>query len=615
MEINGFEIDKYNQYGFSESAKASTCPVCSHNRKKSTDKCMTLHWDTGLGVCHHCGDVIQLHTFKKKDAPLKVYNRPEWKNNTVLSDKVVQWFEGRGISQFTLRLMRISEGKEWMPQVKKEQNTIQFNYFRDAELINIKYRDGAKNFKLVSGAELIFYNLDCIKYSDSCIIVEGEMDALSFVECGLHNVVSVPNGSTLKSVNLEYLDNCIDYFENKKKIYLALDNDTAGQNVQKELIRRLGSNRCYTVDFSAYKKVREQGKETEVCKDANDVLKNHNKDTLLKTIADAIEIPIDGVSSVNDFRDSFENYLVNGMQQGFKIGKPFFDTKFSTYTGQYIVVTGIPSHGKSDFVDEMVLGYVKKYGWKSAFCSPENKPNEIHAGKVIAKLCGTWINYRNQIEKPYFNKAVQYMNDNIKYIDMDGHYELDAVLSKAERLIFKYGIKVLVIDPYNKIRLERSVNKNINDYTNDYLLTIDEFARKHDILIILVAHPRKPTLQEGKTYEPNFYDIKGGGEFYDMSPHGLLVHRDFTNDLIKIKVLKCKFSHLGENNAFVYMRWNKNNGRFMEFESNYQNPEECGAPMFDETNYFNDVQPESKPLENYDPFENNDFLLTEEVPF
>jgi twinkle protein len=604
MEINGFEIEKFNQYGFSENVKQSTCPICSHNRKKSSDKCMSLHWDSGLGVCHHCGEVIQLHTFKKKAGSEKIYTRPEWKNNTQLSDKLVTWFECRGISQFTLRLMKITEGTEWMPQVKADRNTIQFNYFRDAELINVKYRDGAKNFKLTSGAELIFYNLDCIKYSEAVIITEGEIDALSYIECGLHHTVSMPNGSTKGAVNLQYLDNCIDYFENKKKIYLALDNDEAGQNVQKEMIRRFGTGRCFIVDFRD-------------CKDANEYIVKYGKDALTKTITEAKEVPIEGVMSVNDFRESFETYLKSGMKKGFQIGKPFFDDMFSTYTGQYIVVTGIPSHGKSDFVDDMVLGYCRKYDWRAAMCSVENKPSEIHAGKLLAKCVGTWVTNEKQIAEDWFPKAVDYLDDKIKFIDLKEGHDLDKVLEITERLIFKYGIKCLVLDPYNKIRLKRSLNKNINEYTNDYLITIDDFCRKHDILIILVAHPRKPTFQETKTFVPSFYDIKGGGEFYDMSPHGILVHRDFEHDCTMVKVLKCKFSHLGKNNEHTYLKWNRNNGRFDQFAQDYKNPAECSVEVADNDNYFSDKVNALPIVEKHDFDPDVDFWnnTDEESPF
>ena len=59
--------------------------------------------------------------------------------------------------------MKITEGIEFMPQAAMNVNTIQFNYFRDGELINVKYRDGKKRMKLFKDGELIFYNIDSIK--------------------------------------------------------------------------------------------------------------------------------------------------------------------------------------------------------------------------------------------------------------------------------------------------------------------------------------------------------------------------------------------------------------------------------------------------------------------
>lgn len=573
MEINGFEIEKYNVYGLNENAKYSTCPLCSASRKKNTEKCVTLHWDSGLGKCSHCGELLQLHTYKKK-TEVRQYKRPEKWNHTQLSDNLVNWFRDRGISQFTLRMMKIGEGRESMPVKGKwvERNTIQFNFFENNEIVNIKYRDGEKNFKLFKEAKLVFYNLDTISISKIAVIVEGEIDCLSYFEAGIHNVVSTPNGSTLKKVNLEYLDNCIEYFDNKEKIYLALDNDEAGQNVTKELIRRLGAERCFLVDFKD-------------CKDANEYLLKYGKESLANTIKEAKEIPIDGVSSLLDWESKYDQFLLNGMKKGFVTGKTSFDDIFSTYTGQYIVVTGIPSSGKSDFVDEMCIGYNLQYGWKTAYASPENTPCEIHASKLEAKVCGQWVSSQEQISSLWHKSAKQYIDSNFKFIELDS-YNLDDVLARAKRLVTKFGIKVLVIDPYNKVRLKASLNKNINEYTNDYLNKIDEFARNNDILIILVAHPVKPSGEERKMYEPDFYSIKGGGEFYDMSPHGLLVHRDYDLDMVKIKVLKVKFSHLGKNRAHVWYRWNRNNGRYTEYGFQDQNAERCDNPQDDNSNWL-----------------------------
>ena len=244
QEINGFAIDAFNQYDLEEGKAQGICPLCSSERKaqKQKLKCASYDCGTGLGTCHNCDTTFQLHTYKRKGNSLKEYIRPLGQSFAPIeSTKIEKWFITRGISINTLKALKVSEGTEWMPQTNKNENTIKFNYFIANELINIKYRDARKNFKLFKGAEKVFYNINSITNYDECIIVEGEMDVLSFHEAGIHNVVSVPNGATLNSNNLDYLDNCIDYFENKNKIILAVDKDEAGQALQQELIRRLGA--------------------------------------------------------------------------------------------------------------------------------------------------------------------------------------------------------------------------------------------------------------------------------------------------------------------------------------------------------------------------------------
>ncbi len=101
------------------------------------------------------------------------------------STKIEQWFQSRGISIKTINDFKISEDIEYMPQINKKTNIIKFNYYIGNELINIKYRDARKNFKLYKGAEKVFYNINSIVGYDTCVIVEGEMDALALHEAGL----------------------------------------------------------------------------------------------------------------------------------------------------------------------------------------------------------------------------------------------------------------------------------------------------------------------------------------------------------------------------------------------------------------------------------------------
>ena len=551
-EINGFLIDQFNQHSLKEGATQGTCPLCSSDRqpKNQTAQCASYDWERGLGTCHNCDTSFQLHSYQRKGASERVYIRPETPEQfNDVSTNVETWFGTRGISKQTLQELQVTEGSEWMPQTSKAENTIQFNYFMGDQLINIKYRDGRKNFKLYKGAEKVFYNINSIIGYDECIIVEGEMDVLALHEAGVKNVISVPNGATLNSNNLDYLDNCIDYFDDKTKIILAVDADEPGQALKNEFIRRLGAEACYTVDFAG-------------SKDANDYLIEHGTDMLRSAIHAAKQVPLEGVSTLYDIQDELKDFVKNGFKPGFQVGLKNFDDIFSTYTGQFITVTGIPSSGKSDFVDQMCVGYNTNYGWKTAFASPENAPTYLHAHKLMRKV---WQDMPSpsDIDGEQWNKVADHVNDNFYFIDME-RYTLDHVLQKGAELVKRKGIKCLVIDPFNKVRDINCKTEDVNRYTMEYLTKIEIFAKKYDVLVFIVAHPTKMYKgSDGKIEEPTMYNIKGGGEWYDASYHGLLIHRDYEAKTVKAKVLKVKFQNLGENGAEAYFKWEPRSGCFL----------------------------------------------------
>jgi len=551
-EINGFLIDKFNQHSLKEGSTQGVCPLCSFDRqpKNKKSQCASYDWERGLGTCHNCDTSFQLHTYQRKGSSTKEYVKPiPVEVFEPVEDKVITWFKTRGISQQTLEDLYVTTGSEYMPQTGQKENTIQFNYMMADELVNVKYRDGRKNFKLYKGAEKIFYNINSVVGYDWCVIVEGEMDALALHEAGIKNVISVPNGATLNSNNLDYLDNCIDYLDDKEKIVLAVDADEAGQALRYEFIRRLGAEVCYLVDFNGNK-------------DANDFLVEHGAEELRKIITTATQVPLEGVSTLKDIEAELLDFVHNGFKPGFQVGLENFDNIFSTYTSQFITVTGIPSSGKSDFVDQMCIGYNKNYGWKTAYASPENKPNFLHAHKLIRK---TWegLPTKDDIGSDKWNQVTNHINDNYYFIDMD-RYTLDHVLRKGAELVKRKGIKCLVIDPFNKIRDVNCKTEDVNRYTMEYLTKIETFAKKYDVLVMVVAHPTKMYKdKEGKMEEPTMYSIKGGGEWYDASYHGLLVHRDYEAKTVKVKVLKVKFQNLGENQAEAHFNWEPKSGSYI----------------------------------------------------
>ena len=336
-------------HGKSAGKIKTFCPNCRDNRGNKRDKSLSCNLDTGLFKCHYCQWSGIAKEFDKKEAFMKKdYKRPIWRNNTELSDKLVKWFDERSIRQETLNRMKIGEGIEFMPQAEKKMNAIQFNYFLNGELINAKYRTGNKLFKLVAGAELILWNIDAIKGQKECVITEGEIDALSYIQAGYEYAVSVPNGA---NQNLEYLDNYIEeYMDDKDIVYIAADTDNRGLILRDELIRRLGAEKCRIVTYG------------EDCKDANEHLVKYGGYSLLQTLKNAKEVKLDGVFQVSDFEESLDALFESGLQKGQTIGHDNFDRLCSFETKRILIATGVPGSGKALSIDTLIP---TNKGWKT----------------------------------------------------------------------------------------------------------------------------------------------------------------------------------------------------------------------------------------------------------
>jgi twinkle protein len=555
-----------------------TCPVCAkdHSPGKQNNKDLSFNLETKLGKCHRCNSSFYVPSTKRE--VVKIHTKPVWKNNTVIDDKVMQYLESRKISQSTMRWNDlVSSGLELMNG--KEEMTIQFNYWRKGELINKKFRDSKKHFKMVAGAELIFYNIDSIRGQDTVIITEGEMDCLSLLEAGYKAVVSVPNGA---GASFEFMDSCIDDYAGVERIILATDQDEAGYKLREELARRLGIERCLKVDFDE-------------CKDANELLIKYGAERLRYVIEGAETFPLEGVFSSKDVKEELEQIYMNGLHGGETVGIAEFDKLLTWQTGRVYTVTGIPGHGKSEFIDFILtrLNVLRK--WKIGYFSPENWPIELHVSKIIEKITGKKFDAEHLSRKD-FEEASSYIADNYFFIFPEEDFTVESILAKASALVSRKGINVLVFDPYNRIEHRLPVGTSETHYISSFFDKLANFAKRKDVMIILVAHPTKMKKENGKYDVPNLYDISGSANFYNKTDFGISVYRDNIEQEVKVYVQKVKFKHLGEIGSCSW-KYNINNGRYEPYHGI--------EPVWDNTSYFKRIPKSDLPQLRELEFDNN----------
>lgn len=259
----------------------------------------------------------------------------------------------------------------------------------------------------------------------------------------------------------------------------------------------------------------------------------------------------------------------NGLPSGLYTGLDCLDKVCRLDKGRLLTITGIPNHGKSEFVDYLVCTYNKRYGYKTLYFSPENQPVERHIAKLISKFTGKPFD-KTTITSDETEQAAAYILDNFFFFNYEMVRTLKDILSEADRMVQEKGIDILVLDAYNKIECELPHGVLETNFISMILDSLCDFAIRHNVLVILVAHPRKMEMErDGKTYKrPTAYDINGSANFYNKSDFIMSVHRDFKQKNVIISVDKVKFSNYGSaGHSEVRVKYDLASGNYYEGKS------------------------------------------------
>lgn len=549
------------------------CEKCRSQRRDKRDRSLRVNIDTGHCHCYHCGADFYVpdegeerrKAEQKAEARMRRaasvpahFRRPVFDaSKTTLSEATERWLvETRCIPQSVIAALRITEQEEFMPQSGAKERCVCFNYFENGELVNTKFRSGAKHFKMVQGAELIPYNIDSILHQPSCIIHEGELDAASTLAAGFTSVISVPAGA---NSNLSWLDRFIEtHFEDKREIIIAVDTDAAGLKLREELVNRLGAERCRVVSYAPG------------CKDANEHLQQFGVESLRIAIQQAAEIPLEGVFTAADLHADMRALFDNGFGPGADTGWEEMD-KLCTYERRRLLVaSGVPGAGKSEWIDELVLRLCLRHQWKIAFFSPENVPIVYHLRKLTEKLTGYRFQNGCGMTEALLARSEEFLSENVCHIALKSSATPDRVLAKARELVVRRGCRIFVFDPLNRFDHTPEPGQSETQYLSNLLNKFTEFATQCNSLVVLVAHPRKMNRNPvtNVTPRPELYDINGSADFNNKADYGIIVERDKAVGVTRVYVDKVKFKHLGVGGVATFV-YNPVNGRYLPCEESH----------------------------------------------
>ena len=545
------------QFHFNESTRVA-CPYCSAERRKSNQKDMTLTRKSDGAVvfhCHHCQTNGSVQP--QQERILSAVPNPTIVSNK-LQDQHYAWLATRGISHQTADKMKLFAAEKYFGKLGKTADAIGFPYYRNGALVAAKYRSfPEKDFTQDSGGAHDFFGIDLIQKDQPLIIVEGEIDCLSLMEMGFDNVVSVPSGAPIKVADGKVLpseDKKFAYVWNAREILdavpyviLATDQDTAGQALAEELARRIGKEKCRLAKFEK--------------KDLNEVMLD-DPTKVGDLLASAAPYPVSGISDAGSYYERLNELYTKGTGKGYSTGYTSVDDIYTVAPAQLTVVTGYPSSGKSNFVDQIMVNLADKHDWKFAVCSFENQP-EIHISRLMEIYTKRrFFDGKDRMSETDKEIAFKFVKEHFLFIDTNGEEPstLDSILERARVAVKRMGVRGLVIDPYNYIELPRSDGTETNAIS-DMLTRVQKFCKAHDVHTWFVAHPSKITRQGTEQPRPDGMSIAGSMAWWAKTDCGLTVHRK--DHHVEIAVWKCRYRWVGTQGETT-MIYNKTAGTYSE---------------------------------------------------
>ena len=549
--MNPIEFSDKYLYPYTVSGqeiKAKYCPIC-HGGEKRDRSTFAINVDNMTfnckrGSCGCKGTFNQLlkefdeNTFNEN---YRIFNfvktKKEYKKPVVtgkkLDDPIVAWFESRGISGKTVANRRIA---------KTSTGAIMFPYYKDGELVLVKYRTIDKKFWRTTDSEPVFWGLDSITdFSQPLVIVEGEMDALSLDECGIPNVVSVPSGSE----DLECVENQWDKLEQFNSIVIWGDQDNAGTEMRKKLVSRLGEDRCKFIECDY--------------KDANEVLVKCGKQGVLDIFKSAKQVPIDfaiAMDAIDDYDPDKEQFIKSGI-------KTIDESLGGFMLGGVVITSGKGGSGKSTAINVFIAESANQ-GFKTMVFSGETK-SELLRYQVELVMAGDenivkrerkgettkyFLSPEVRVKMRNWYKDVIWVYDNIT-----SSCSPDDMMKNMLTLYRRYNVRHFIIDNIMSMQWEAKNEWEMLKMQSDFIRNCIVFARKYNVAINVVQHPIKV---EGRI---GYDHIRGTGDITNRAHGVILVHKMSGEDRTRYaKIQKCETEQINWN-VDIEIAKNRHNGK------------------------------------------------------
>lgn len=466
------------------------CPFC-HGGKHGDKDTFAVNLNSGAYKCLRSSCGAQGHFVQLArevgyaldfGVAKKEYRRLPQREVTVRAP-AVEYLAARSIGRETVERYKITTQKD-------NNKILAFPFYDDGgQLVTVKYRktdyqkgrDKNKEW-FEAGTEPILFGMEQARsYLQPLVICEGQIDSLSLAECGIPNAVSVPNGAN----GFTWVTGCYDWVMKFPSIIVFGDNEHGKITLVDEIAKR------FPLPIAVVPSEMYYGE-----KDANDILRRYGKEAIFEAVEGAKAYTIPHIKRLADVEAVDLNSLPKIKSGIYELDRVLG----GFYLGQVVLMTGKRGEGKSTCVGQIIneafdqdvnvlaySGELTDYHFKRWIDFQAAGPN--HVVEMIDEYGErSYTIDPGTIEKIsawYADKA--YIYDNSSLID-DSEYE--GLIDTIEKAVPRYNIQLVCID---NLMTAMDVNPTEDLYRaqSTFLKRLKQLAVRHNIVVILVAHPRK----------------------------------------------------------------------------------------------------------------------------
>ena len=532
------------------------CPICGggvHKDKETFGLNMDKHiykcqrgscgaTGTFKQICDKYGVEADYYVEKYGNSKIKVveeeYKKPTKKLLTP-TEEILKYFLKRGIGYEVV--------EKYVSAAKFNNGTVaafRFTYHGEhvfTKFRNIYYKKGDKTAKEVpeKDGKPVLWNIDNIDYNKPVILTEGMIDALSVIQAGYDNVVSVPMGCN----NFKWIDLCWDEIQKVNEWILYMDNDDAGYKMKEEILNKFADEK-YKFSIVNHE-----------LKDANEELMEFGEQIIKSFIDNAQKVPLDGVIDISDVETTDITKL-----DRIETGNAAIDFAMGGYLFPSLNVwSGQRAAGKSTMLYQTLIPSLEK-GY-NAF---------VYTGELDAGMFKLWFYNQIATERHLECKADMIRKKNnyrvnetaIKAIDkwLKGRLWIfdNRIGNKKEDIILRmkeaykrYNCKLFVLDNLTVIRSRGIENKY--EAQSDLTDELRQFAINTNSCVNLVVHPRKG---DSKTFDND--DVGGSGDITNLAFNVIYVRRvKDENDLTETEMKEASEAGLNQIDSIVQVTKNR----------------------------------------------------------